>query len=645
MTTTIQTTNLIGTGVQFTFAATGDSFTIVQGVTVGSTTAIAISFGGFSNLLLDIGGTLVSTSVSTFGSNNSINISAAGRYICVQANSGNSAILLNGGGSRLDNAGDITSERAIGVLSVGGNDVVNSGRIVAASGVFLGLSGVPGDTLLNTGEITANRFDDAGRDARFNNGVFAEGANTRIINLAGGVITAAGTEGAGVRLGAAANGSSISNDGVITATTWFGVDFSALGVTEFGRLVNTGIIRGVQGAFNGNDTADVVVNRGTMIGQILLGVGDDLYDGRGGRTAGEVQGGDGADTIDLRGAGIVNGDITGGIGADTIRGSDWDELLSGDADSDLLRGNGGDDTLLGDLGADQMFGGAGNDQLFGGAEIDALFGGEGDDVLDGADAATTAYGGGGDDYLIVNAGVTGRFFDGRGGAGDDTIDGGGGADRVFGGAGDDSVRTLVGNDTVDGGDGADRLTLSDGADFGSGGQGDDTLSGGNGADRLFGNAGNDAISGGNDADVLNGGFGDDNISGDNGADVIGGAVGNDTINGGLLRDVLAGGAGADVFVFTSRTHTGLTTTTADLISDMRAGTDMIDLSAIDARANVAGNQAFRFVGTASLAGASGRLRYDAGTGLVQGDVTGDGVADFAIFIQNRALLTVLDFVL
>lgn len=60
MTTTIQTNNLIGTGVQFTFAATGDSFTIVQGVTVGSTTTIAISFGGFSNLLLDIGGTLVS---------------------------------------------------------------------------------------------------------------------------------------------------------------------------------------------------------------------------------------------------------------------------------------------------------------------------------------------------------------------------------------------------------------------------------------------------------------------------------------------------------------------------------------------------------------------------------------------------------
>jgi Ca2+-binding RTX toxin-like protein len=172
-----------------------------------------------------------------------------------------------------------------------------------------------------------------------------------------------------------------------------------------------------------------------------------------------------------------------------------------------------------------------------------------------------------------------------------------------------------------------------------------TLSGGKGADRLSGNAGNDALFGGNDADVLNGGFGDDEASGGNGADAINGGAGNDTINGGLLRDNLTGGAGADIFVFTSRTHTGLTSTTADLILDMRAGTDMIDLSSIDARTNVAGNQAFRFVGTASLAGASGRLRYDAGTGLVQGDVTGDGVADFAIFIQNRAVLTALDFVL
>jgi Ca2+-binding RTX toxin-like protein len=432
---------------------------------------------------------------------------------------------------------------------------------------------------------------------------------------------------------------------LIAATTWFGVDFSSMGVADFGWLENTGTIRGVQGAFNGNDTADVVINRGAMVGQILLGAGADVYDGRSGRTEGLVQGGDGTDLIDVRGAAMVSGDLFGGIGADTIRGSDGDEYLSGDDDSDVLHGHGGDDTLLGDLGDDQLRGGAGNDALYAGASTDVLSGGDGDDVLDGGDGNSNAFGGSGDDALVISTGVTARFILAAGGAGDDTVDGGGGDDNVFGGAGNDDIRTLLGNDTVGGGDGADRVVLSDGADSGSGGQGDDTLLGDVGADRLFGDAGNDVLFGGTGADVLNGGLGDDNVNGGDGADAISGGAGHDTINGGLQRDALTGGAGDDVFVFLSRSHTGLTLATADRISDVRAGTDLIDLSALDARANVVGNQAFNFVGTASLTGASGRLRYDVATGLVQGDVTGDGVADFAILIQNRAALTALDFVL
>jgi hypothetical protein len=42
MVTTIQTTNLVGAGIQFTFALAGDALVIVQGVTVGSTTGSAI---------------------------------------------------------------------------------------------------------------------------------------------------------------------------------------------------------------------------------------------------------------------------------------------------------------------------------------------------------------------------------------------------------------------------------------------------------------------------------------------------------------------------------------------------------------------------------------------------------------------------
>jgi RTX calcium-binding nonapeptide repeat (4 copies) len=646
MTVTIQSVNATGAGIQFTFAAAGDSYIILPGVTVASTTASAINFAGFSSLAFDIGGTLVSRGLTASGAATNINIGEHGRFVSTEANSANAAVFLfNADGCTFQNSGELLEEQSIAILTIGGSMIVNSGRISGSSGVFLGLSGGGGDTLLNTGLITANSDDDDVRLTRYNNAVFAEGLHARITNGVGGVMSATGDEGAGVRLGLGANGSMVSNDGLITAATWFGVDFSDLGVAEFGRLENTGTIRGVQGAFNGNDTADVVVNRGAMVGQIWLGSGADVYDGRGGRTEGLILGGEGTDLVDLRGAAMVNGDIFGGAGNDTIRGSEWDDALFGNDDVDVLLGYGGDDTLIGGLGAGQLSGGSGDDALYGGNVVDVLSGGEGHDTLDGGDGDTNAFGGNGDDYLIISAGLTARFITASGGAGDDTVIGGGGNNTVFGGLGDDVLSMLDGDDVVDGGDGADRLNLSDGADSAMGGLGDDTLSGDAGSDELSGNAGNDDMFGGNDADNLNGGFGDDDLSGDGGVDAINGASGNDTINGGAQRDVLAGGAGADVFVFTAVTDTGLTTATADWISDMRAGSDMIDLSAIDARSNVAGNQAFTFVGTGSLTGPSGQLRYDVATGLVQGDVNGDGVADFAIFVQNRAALAALDFVL
>jgi serralysin len=135
------------------------------------------------------------------------------------------------------------------------------------------------------------------------------------------------------------------------------------------------------------------------------------------------------------------------------------------------------------------------------------------------------------------------------------------------------------------------------------------------------------------------------LGGDSGRDFINGSAGNDTINGGQQRDVMTGGTGADVFVLSSRIDTASTASGADIIRDFRVGEDLIDLSIIDARPGVAGDQAFVFVGTGSLSGATGRLRYDPATGLLQGDITGDGVADFAIVMGNNAVLIALDFIL
>ena len=59
---------------------------------------------------------------------------------------------------------------------------------------------------------------------------------------------------------------------------------------------------------------------------------------------------------------------------------------------------------------------------------------------------------------------------------------------------------------------------------------------------------------------------------------------------------------------------------------------MIDLSAIDAKPSVAGNQQFTFIGSNAFYGRSGELRY--ADGILSGDVNGDGQTDFQIAIGN-----------
>lgn len=77
----------------------------------------------------------------------------------------------------------------------------------------------------------------------------------------------------------------------------------------------------------------------------------------------------------------------------------------------------------------------------------------------------------------------------------------------------------------------------------------------------------------------------------------------------------------------------------DFIQDFsRAEGDRIDLSLIDAKAAIAGNQAFRFLGSNAFGGHAGELRFEVVTGgtLVMGDKNGDRNADFAIFVQGTS---------
>ncbi len=63
--------------------------------------------------------------------------------------------------------------------------------------------------------------------------------------------------------------------------------------------------------------------------------------------------------------------------------------------------------------------------------------------------------------------------------------------------------------------------------------------------------------------------------------------------------------------------------------------DHIDLAGIDANTQATGDQAFGFIGSAAFSGVAGQLRYAAHS--LEGDINGDGVADFRIHVNVASL--------
>jgi Ca2+-binding RTX toxin-like protein len=138
--------------------------------------------------------------------------------------------------------------------------------------------------------------------------------------------------------------------------------------------------------------------------------------------------------------------------------------------------------------------------------------------------------------------------------------------------------------------------------------------------------------------------GRDEIIGGRYNDSLSGFNGNDTLTGGGGADWLSGGKGADRFVFKSASESrGYNN---DYITDFsRSQGDRIDLSKIDAKTGIAGNQAFKFIGTADFSGQKGELRYFTGeseddygrityASYIEADVNGDGAADFELTLNK-----------
>jgi Ca2+-binding RTX toxin-like protein len=322
------------------------------------------------------------------------------------------------------------------------------------------------------------------------------------------------------------------------------------------------------------------------------GGGDDrLYGGEG---ADMLIGGTGSDTASYFGSSsgvkvsLVTGRGSGGDAAgDTLTGI---ENLYGSDFADVLVGDAADNFLGGAIGDDSLYGGGGNDWLRGGAGADYLDGGSGSDTLDYRDStaisvdlkAGTASGGHAqgdqftgienvfgsnrDDTIVGDAGA--NILDGR--VGDDMLFGGGGADILYGGAGDDTLEGGAGADVIDGSwdvDTASYATSNAGVEV--------NLETGLAAG---GHAQGDVLSG---IENLTGSAFGDRLTGSDGDNVIQGGSGTDWLRGGAGADQLWGGAGDDTFVFDQNDQPPLTGgTNFEAIGDFAAGgsEDALDLT-------------------------------------------------------------------
>lgn len=209
--------------------------------------------------------------------------------------------------------------------------------------------------------------------------------------------------------------STINNSGLIDARS-VGIIRGPM-AQETLVFTNSGTIRSGGTAFSDESISarDEITNTGTIIGQVEMGNGDDVYSGAAGRLSGLVNGGDGNDIITT---GIDNDVIFGGAGVDTMRGKGGNDYYFVDRAADKVievKGQGQDtvqsevsftlsanvEKLL--LNTTKNVSGTGNalaNFLQGFSGNNALSGLGGNDVLSGGSGQDTLRGGIGKDTFI-----------------------------------------------------------------------------------------------------------------------------------------------------------------------------------------------------------------------------------------------------
>jgi RTX calcium-binding nonapeptide repeat (4 copies) len=202
----------------------------------------------------------------------------------------------------------------------------------------------------------------------------------------------------------------------------------------------------------GTPNSEVLQNSVSNTLDTIIGYGgnDSIY-GNGAPAPGDIlYGNEGNDYIVI-GTYTAGGSVFAGMNNDSVVGSDYPDLIYGDAGSDSILGNAGADNLIGtnttndpfnDSG-DTIRGGTGNDYISGNVGNDALYGGDGNDALYGGKDNDNLFGDNGNDSLFGDLNDD-RLF---GGAGSDSLQGGDGNDRINGETNSDHLWGGIGFDT------------------------------------------------------------------------------------------------------------------------------------------------------------------------------------------------------
>ncbi|EKU76998.1 MULTISPECIES: calcium-binding protein [Sphingobium] len=416
------------------------------------------------------------------------------------------------------------------------------------------------------------------------------------------------------------------------------VDLSRGGLIENGALrIVVNQIENVEGsAFDDRLTGDDGANR--LIGglgndQVNGGAGDDRIFGgdgndrlEGGAGRDYLDGGAGVDSVSYEhaAAGVVvslavsGAQNTRGAGVDAltgfenIRGSAFDDRLTGDDHSNTISGLDGADVMIGLFGDDVYY-------------VDNV----GDKVVekawDGYDTVIAAV-----DYTL-SAHVEALTLSGR--ANIDAI--GNGLDNVLtGNVGDNRLRGGAGADTMIGGAGDDIYYIDNAGDR-------VVEKAGEGHDLIVSSVDVD-LRGTNVEDVRLIGSGHLVVHGNDAANNIRGNASGNTLWGGDGNDVLTGGAGIDNFVF----DTALGANNVDRITDFTPVDDVISLfrSAFGELGGHNGSLAFGAFQTGSVATeADDRILYDAASGNIFYDADGSGAGAAVLFAQVTPGLTLSNF--